>query len=295
MRGAALWSSGGRLRLPQLLLVLPGIALIIIALVVPIASILVFSFWRTQSYTLIPDFTFANYHRLMTDTAYWTLYLRSVGLAVVVSLVCLLYAWPVAYGCAKFGGRYKLLLILLMAAPFFTGLILRVEAMQSILGPTGLINMGLMTMGFAPVKALMFSRTAAGIGLTYIYLPFMVTAIYLSLLNFNFELVEVAKINGATAWRAFVEVTLPLNRIGTTIGVIMVFVPCLADSVTSRFLGGTHGVGFASNLTVQFGETGTWALGSAMGVVLFLTSMVVVLGGLKSMNLERSGFTGERR
>ena len=92
-------------------------------------------------------------------------------------------------------------------------------------------------------------------------MPFMVTAIYLSLVNFDFALLETAKINGAGPFRAFVEVTWPLNWIGTAIGIVLVFIPCLASTVTPRFLGGPNATSFGMSLSQQFGETGTWALG----------------------------------
>jgi ABC-type spermidine/putrescine transport system permease subunit I len=138
----------------------------------------------------------------------------------------------------------------------------------------------------------MYTPFAAGVGLVYLYVPFMVTAIYLSLVNFNFELLEVAKINGAHPWRAFVEITWPLNWIGTAIGLVLVFIPCLASAVTQRFLGGPQASSFGMSLAQQFGETGTWALGSAMGVFLFFASLVVILAMRWTINLKRSGFTG---
>ena len=138
----------------------------------------------------------------------------------------------------------------------------------------------------------MYTQLASGLGLVYLFIPFMVTAIYLSLVNFNFELLEVAKINGARPWRAFVEITWPLNWIGTAIGIVLVFIPCLANAVTPRFLGGPNATSFGMSLAQQFGETGTWALGSAMGVVLFCASLLVILGLRPTINLKRSGFTG---
>ena len=120
----------------------------------------------------------------------------------------------------------------------------------------------------------------------------MVTAIYLSLVNFNFELLETAKINGAGPLRAFIEVTWPLNWIGTAIGLALVFIPCLASAVTPRFLGGPSATSFGMSLGQQFGETGTWALGSAMGVVLFIVSLAVIVVMGLTINLKRSGFTG---
>lgn len=275
-----------------LLMALPGALFITLFLILPMLSILVFSFWRTESYTLIADWNLQNYVTLFTTSTYMTFLLRSVVTALAVSLFSLIYAWPIAYFMAKHGGRYRLLLSLAVAAPFFTGVILRISGLQGVMGPVGLINMGLMNFGMQPIKFLMYTPTAAAIGIAYLFVPFMVTAIYLSLLNFDFELLEVAKINGARAWRAFIEITLPLNWIGTVIGLILVFVPALGDSITARFLGGPNAASFGQSLALQFGETGTWALGSAMGVVLFAVSSLIILMIWRTVNLKRSGFTG---
>ena len=271
---------------------LPGAFFIVVFLLLPILSIIVFSFWRTESYTLIDDWNLDNYAVLFGETTYMTFLARSFITATLVSLVSLVYAWPIAYFIAKHGDRYRLLLILALAAPFFTGIILRVTGIQGVMGPVGVINLGLMKVGFEPIEFIMYTQTAVGIGIVYLFIPFMVTAIYLSLLNFDFELLEVAKINGARPWRAFLEITWPLNWIGTVIGLVLVFVPSIAESVTSRFLGGPNAASFGQILSLQFGETGTWALGSAMGVVLFAVSSLVILVMWRTVNLQRSGFTG---
>lgn len=273
-------------------LVGPGCLFIVIGLLLPLLSILVFSFWRTESYVLYADWSLDNYRTLLTEAAYRTFFLRSLVTAALVTLVCLVCGWPVAYCIARYGGRYRLLLVLLLAAPFFTGIILRIAALQSLLGPIGLINMALSVVGLPPIKALMYTQVASGLGLVYLFIPFMVTAIYLSLVNFNFELLEVAKINGARPWRAFLEITWPLNWIGTAIGIVLVFIPCLANAVTPRFLGGPEATSFGMSLAQQFGETGTWALGSAMGVFLFLASLAAILCIAPTIRLKRSGFTG---
>jgi ABC-type spermidine/putrescine transport system permease subunit I len=270
----------------------PGALFIVVSLLLPLLSIVVFSFWRTESYELFADWNLDNYRVLFGEAAYRTFLMRSVLSALATSVICLVLAWPVAYYIARHGGRYRLLLVLLFAAPFFTGLILRIAALQGILGPGGLINMTLGMLGLQPIAALMYTQTAATIGHVYLFIPFMVTAIYLSLVNFNFELLETAKINGAGPFRAFIEVTWPLNWIGTAIGLALVFIPCLASAVTPRFLGGPSATSFGMSLGQQFGETGTWALGSAMGVVLFIFSLVVILVMALTINLKRSGFTG---
>lgn len=280
-------------RLPPLLLLAgPGILFILVTLMLPLLAIFMFSFWRTESYELYADWNLDNYRVLFTEPAYRTFLLRSLLGAVVTSLLCLLYAWPVAYFIARHGGRYRLLLVLLLAAPFFTGVILRIAALQGIFGPGGLINMALGIFGLSPITALMYTPIAATIGHVYLFVPFMVTAIYLSLVNFNFDLLETAKVNGAGPWRAFIEVTWPLNWIGTAIGLALVFIPCLASAVTPRFLGGPSATSFGMSLGQQFGETGTWALGSAMAVVLFIFSFFVLALMGFTINLKRSGFTG---
>lgn len=276
-----------------LLMALPGALFVVVFLLLPMISIVVFSFWRTESYNLIPDWNLDNYRVLAAKPTYMIFLLRSVLTALAVSVVSLVYAWPIAYFMAKHGGRYRLLLSIAVAAPFFTGVILRITGIQAIMGPVGLVNLGLMKLGIAPVKFMMYTPTAAGIGIAYLFLPFMVTAIYLSLLNFDFELLEVAKINGAKAWRAFIEVTLPLNWMGTVIGLVLVFVPSFGNSITARFLGGPNAASFGQVLALQFGETGTWALGSAMGVLLFAVSTLAVFLMWRSINLRRTGFTGK--
>ena len=268
----------------------PGAAFLLLFLILPLMSIVVFSFWRTESYQLYADWNLDNYRVLATNPSYATFLLRSLFMASVVSLVSLVVAWPVAFFITRHGGQFKIILLLLTSTPFLTGEILRVTAMQQILGPIGLINMALTTFGFEPVSALMYSKTATAIGLIYLWLPFMVLAIHLSLLNFDFELLQVAKVNGARPLRAFWEVTWPLNRAGSAIGVVLVFIPTLASSITSKFLGGPNGALFGNILANQFGSTGTWALGSAMGVVLFAISLLVLFIVWKSIgDLNRSG------
>ena len=276
-----------------LLLAMPGALFVLVFLVLPIASIVVFSFWRTESYVMTAEWNLGNYRTILGEATYLTFLLRSVVMAVAVSLICLIYAWPCAYLIAKHGGRYRLVLVLLTAAPFLTGILLRITAMQQILGPIGLLNMALTTFGLEPIEALMYTNTASAIGLIYLWVPFMLVAIYLSLLNFDFQLLEVAKVCGARPWRAFLEITWPLNWMGTAIGIVLVVIPTLAATVTPRFLGGPDGALYGNILEHQFGATGTWALGSAMGVVLFLVSLLVIGLLFKSVNLKRAGFTGQ--
>src|SRR5215510_14443611 len=123
----------------------PGSLFIVIALLLPLLSIVVFSFWRTESYELYIDWNLDNYRTLIFESAYRTFLLRSL-----VTAICLVCGRPIAYFIARWGGRYRLLLVLLLAAPFFTGAILRITALQGLLGPIGLVNMTLTMFGLPP-------------------------------------------------------------------------------------------------------------------------------------------------
>ncbi len=275
------------------LLTVPGALFILVFMILPLITIVIYSFWRTESYTMIPDWNLNNYATILGQKTYLTFLLRSLVMAFTVSLICLIYSYPVAYFVAKRGGRYRLILVILTAAPFFTGIILRVTAMQQILGPIGVINMALTQLGLQPIKALMYTNYATAIGLIYLWIPFMILAVYLSLLNFNFELLEVANVNGATPWRAFWEITWTLNWMGTAVGITLVFIPTFAAAITPRFLGGVNGALYGNILEHQFGATGTWALGSAMGVVLFFICSLFIVIIWRTINLQRSGYTGK--
>ena len=115
-------------------LVGPGALFILLFLLIPLLSILVFSFWRTENYELIQDWNLNNYGSVLGEWIYLKFLLRSLAMAAAVSAVCLIYAWPCAYLIAKHGGRYRLIFVLLTAAPFLTGILLRITAMQQILG-----------------------------------------------------------------------------------------------------------------------------------------------------------------
>lgn len=265
--------------------------LLVIFFILPIVSIIVLSFWRTESYQLIADFTVSNYITIFTEGAYLTFLLRSLVVASIISLICVVLAWPISYGIVLYGGRYKLLLVLAFAVPFLTGEVLRVIALQGVLGPVGLLNGTLMHLGMRPIRFIMYTQFSTGIGLVYLYLPFVVTVVYLSLLTFDFRLVDAAKTFGASPMRAFFEVTWPLNLFGTIVGFALCFIPSLSVAIAPRFLGGPNGALYGMAIGQQFGDTGTWSLGAAMGVVLFVITTVVVMVGARFVNLRRTGFS----
>lgn len=258
----------------------------------PLTALVVLSFWRTENYKIVREWTTLNYVTLATEPAYLVFFARSLVMAICVSAFLVLVSWPIAFFIVRYGGRYKLILSLLLAVPFLSGEVLRLIALQGMLGPAGLVNGLLLQLGAAPLRFIMYSDTATFIALVYLYLPMVVTTIYLSLLNFDFRLASAASACGAERLKVFTEIIWPLNLSGTIVGFLLCFIPTLSASLAPRFLGGPSGTLYGMSIAQQFGESGTWALGAAMGVVLFLFSMAVLAMLSLGIDLRRSGFTG---
>lgn len=267
-------------------------AFLILFFVLPLIALVILSFWQTENYKIVRDWTTMNYVTLATETAYITFFVRSLVMAVLVSICLVLLSWPIAYFIVRYGGRYRLIFSLLLAVPFLSGEVLRLIALQGMLGPAGLINGALMRVGAAPLRFIMYSNSATFIAFVYLYLPITVTAIYLSLLNFDLRLASAASACGAGRVRVFLEIIWPLNLSGTIVGFLLCFIPTLSASLAPRFLGGPNGTLYGMSMAQQFGESGTWALGAAMGVVLVLFSIAALVILSLGVNLRRSGFTG---
>ncbi|WP_245488822.1 ABC transporter permease [Mesorhizobium sp. M7D.F.Ca.US.004.03.1.1] len=258
-------------------------------------ALVVLSFWQTENYKIVREWTAMNYVTLATEPAYFIFFIRSLFMAIFVSVFSVVVSWPIAFFIVRHGGRYKLILSLLLAVPFLSGEVLRLIALQGMLGPTGLVNGVLLKLGAAPLRFIMYSNSATFIALVYLYLPMVVTTVYLSLLNFDFRLASAASACGANRFRIFSEIVWPLNLSGTIVGFLLCFIPTLSAALAPRFLGGPNGVLYGMSIAQQFGESGTWALGAAMGVVLFLFSMLVLGVFSLGIDLRRTGFTGMGR
>jgi ABC-type spermidine/putrescine transport system permease subunit I len=260
---------------------LPLILLMVVFMIVPIIHMFAYSFYSMRGYTTIYEFTLNNYLSIFADPnfVYLRMLAKSLLMAGVTTIICLVLAYPLAYFIAKDVKKEenKLYLLLLFAAPFFAGELIRTLAISYLLGPKGLINSVLNSLGLPPIKEIIYTDYSVLIALIYASLPFMIIAIYLSFVNFDFTLIEVAKTYGATNFQAFKEVTLPLTLPGVFIGVLVVFIPALANYIAPVFVGGPESMLYGNILTHQFGAAAAWTMGSALSVVLTLIVIVIIL------------------
>jgi spermidine/putrescine transport system permease protein len=207
------------------------------------------------------------------------LFWKSVKMSLIVSGLCVVLAYPVAYFLALSGTKRKYVLLLVLIAPFLTSYLLRVLAWKVILGSQGVVNSFLFWTGLRspddPVSQLLYSRFAVMLVLAYVWIPFVALPIFVSLESLDRRLLEAASDLGASRWQAFWRVTLPLSIPGVVAAFLFVFIPTVGEFVTPSLVGGTSGYMYGNDIADQFNRSLDWQTGSVLA--LFLFAVVAVL------------------
>lgn len=219
---------------------------------VPFVIILMISFARTQvgspPYTWLLEYVdgafslklnLGNYAALVKDSQYVLAYLSSIKIAVIATLFTLLIGYPMAYVISRMSPAARNVAMMLVVLPSWTSFLIRVYAWIGILDRNGLLNQLLLKLGVidAPLQIL-YTPTAAYIGIVYCYLPFMVLPLYANLVKLDNRLLEAAYDLGAKPWQAFLRITLPLSRTGIIAGCMLVMIPAVGEFVIPEMLGG---------------------------------------------------------
>ena len=218
----------------------------------------------------------ANYRQTF-DPLYMQIYWRSLWMAVVTTVLCLLISYPVAYYIAVVAAaRHKNLLLALVVIPFWTSFLVRTYAWMLLLRTEGLINTVLLHAGLidAPLS-LLYNEMAVMIGLVYGELPFMILPLYASLEKLDLTLLEAAGDLGAHHSSTFWRVTVPLTMPGIVAGIVLVFIPSIGQFVVSDLLGGAKSMLAGNLIQNQFAIARNKPFGSA--VAFELTAVVLVL------------------
>ena len=227
-------------------------------------------------------FSLQNFALLLTDDLYVAAWLSSLRIAATATVGTLLLGYPMAYAIARAGPRWRPILLMLVILPFWTSFLIRVYAWIGVLANNGLLEQFLRWLGFVhPPETILGTEWAVQLGIVYAYLPFMVLPLYAALEKLDRRLLEAAADLGASPWRAFTSVTLPLSLRGIVAGIIMVFVPSLGDYVTPDLLGGAKTMFIGNLIQNQFLTVRDWAFGSAVSTILILIVAVAIVIYLK--------------
>lgn len=223
------------------------------------------------------EFTLEYYRRLV-DPLYLGILWSSTRIALIVTVLCVLFGYPLAVFMSRMPDRVRNAMLLLVMVPFWTNFLVRTYAIKLLLSAEGLINTFLISRGVVPAPLdLLFNDFAVILGLVYGYLPFAVLPMYASVEKFDNRLMEAAADLGAGLRRAFLRVMLPLTMPGILASIVLVFVPVVGAFITPDIMGGGKVEMIGTLINRQFGVARNWPFGSALSLALMVLVVVGVL------------------
>lgn len=250
----------------------PYLVWMVIFIIVPTALVLVFAFTDKSG-----RFTLRN---LQEVGQYSNVFLRSIWLGLLATVISLVLGYPLAYIISKSHARKQNVLIMLVMLPMWMNFLLRTYAWMTILEDSGIINHVLNFFGL-PTVHMINTQGAVVLGMVYNYIPYMILPLYSVLTKIDRSVVEAAQDLGADSRKVFLRVTFPMSMPGLISGVTMVFVPAVSTFIISKMLGGGGNLLIGDLIDMQFlGSAYNPNLGSAISLVL----MVLILICMGIMN-----------
>lgn len=211
----------------------------------------------------------------LVQTIYVEAYLRSLAYALCTAILCLVLGYPFAYAIARSSPAVRPALLMMVMLPFWTSFLLRVYAWKGILADQGVLNRLFMALGLVqePVQML-YTNVSMLVGMTYVYLPFMVLPLYATLVKLDLRLLEAAHDLGASPFKAFWLVTVPLSRAGIVAGFMLVFIPAVGEFVIPSLLGGPENIMVGRVVWDEMFTSNNWPRASALAVSMI--ALIVV-------------------
>jgi len=243
------------------------------------AFVVVFSFWKTQNFVIVPEWNIDNYVKFFNVPTYLRTFGKTLLMASLVTLACLAIALPFTYFLVRYvSRRWQRIVLLAVIIPFWTSYLLRVYAWQAILGENGALNTVLGSSGLIsePSRLFVYNDVGVFIVLIYVYFPFAALALYASLDRFDFSQITAAQDLGARLDQALRHILIPQIKPGLITASIFVFVPIIGEFLTPSLVGGAQGV-LIGNLVVNFFRGAQIAQGAAFAIIIALFVTVVLI------------------
>lgn len=269
-----------RRRVAALAVLAPPLGWALLFMIVPYAIMFAFSLYRKEGLAFVPDLNFDSYLALLTDPQYRQVLLRTLKIALMVSLCALALAYPLAYFLVfkVRSARLRLLLYMAIIVPLWVSYLLRAYTWKTILGSEGVLNSFLMWIGVLsePTPLFIYNQFSMVLTLTYIFIPFMVMPIYTSLEKIPRSLIEASGDLGVGPALTFLRVTLPLSVPGILAGSTFTFCLTFGDFIAPFLVGGPTGTLVANTIQAQFGIAFNWPLGAALSIVMLAIVIAII-------------------
>lgn len=259
------------------LLSLPAYVYLVLFFTIPFGIVVIYSLAtrNTIGGTDLAGWNLDSYRRLAEPIVRDILF-RSVWIAVLTTLICLVVAYPFSYFIATRTPTVRNILLVFVMIPFWTNFLVRNYAWRVILGSDGPFATVTEALGIGR-QEILFTHSAVIVGLVYGYLPFMVLPLYAAIERIDGSLIEAGRDLYASGAQTFRQVLLPLSMPGVLAGSILVFVPSLGAYVTPQILGGGKSTMLGSYIVVQFLTARNWPLGASLSFVLMTVMLTATL------------------
>lgn len=260
-----------------LLLAAPSYLYLIVFFALPLVIVVVYSFATRNRFrgTDLNNWNLDSY-RALGDEIVRNVVFRSIWLALITTLICLVVAYPFAYYIATSSKTMRNLMLVFVMIPFWTNFLVRNYAWYVILGSDGPLSRFTEMIGLGETRIL-FTPVAVVLGLVYGYLPFMVLPLYAALERIDGRLLEAGRDLYASGLQTFRHVLLPLSMPGVIAGSVLVFIPSLGAYVTPEILGGAKTTLLGSYIVSQFLTASNFPLGASLSTVLMIIMLVATL------------------
>ncbi len=272
------------------LLAVPGVLWMLFFLLGPLLMIVYVSFWTQKTFTIEPVMTTRSWEFFFSSTTYLSALLTTLRIWLIVLVTTFVVGYPVALyiGLLVRNKTVQTVLLVICVVPFWTSFLIRVLAWRPMLGTEGAVNLLLMKLGVidAPINILLFTEFSVIIGMTQIYVVFMVGPIAFMLSRIDHSLIEAARDLGASTWRIFRTIIFPLSLPGVVTGAIFVSVMVLGEFATSAELSGRK-VNMLGNIIVTQVGSLKWAFAAVAGVILTAIMGLVIAALLRVVNLRK--------
>ncbi len=250
----------------------PYLVWMVVFIVVPLLMVAYFAFTDQEG-----NFTLEN---VANAGQYTSIFVRSIWLAIIATVVCLVIAYPLAFLLSRMKKHHQGTMLMIVMLPMWMNFLLRTRAWVTLLGNTGVINSILGWFGMEPIKMLN-TEGAVVLGMVYNYLPYMILPLYSVMVKIDKSVLEAASDLGCNSMKTLFKVVVPLSVPGIMSGITMVFVPAISTFIISRMLGGGSNLLIGDLIEMQFlGNAYNPQLGAAISLVL----MVIILLIMTIMN-----------
>jgi len=272
------------------LLVLPGTIWMAIFVGIPMASIVLFSFWKSGFAGLVPDYSIRNYASLVRSHTFWSITLWTYEVVLMALAGVILLSYPAAYIIWRVlrDERWKTAILLLCIVPFWTSYLTRTITWLPMFGREGVVNRGLEFLGLIdqPIELLLYTPYSMMWALWFLYIVFMIGPLYHSMRRIDDDVMSAAAVLGATPLRTFFHVVVPLTRPGLMAGALFVVVLGMGEFFTERVIGGAQHPMLAGLILRQI-DIFQWASASAIAVALTILTLITVSAMLRFFDLRR--------